>query len=790
MLGTLCALVMGAGLGGPFARVAQAVQHVYALPQSYAPAQAYAPAQGYAPAQAYAPAQGTQHQTPSPLDGEPDARVTLAPGRVIAPVGSEVILIAGVCRGDGFYAVGERIQWILNPGSVGYFVSQDQGTSLDWLMGLGQPTWKVDNMLAVGLTSRRNTLLTRGTPTPADDTSVLRGQTWISVSSPVEGVSHVTAFAPSTHGWDRNKKTATIHWIDAQWTFPQPAINPVGTGHVFTSRVSRLTNGAPIEGWLVRYQWTGGASAGFAPDGAASVEVPTDAQGLASVEVFQPQPAAGTSEILVSVVRPAQANDPPGSELILGSGTTTKTWTAPDIALRKSGPSQASVGATLTYVIEVSNPGGLATTDVVVTDQIAPPLSYLASRPEGQINGGVLSWDVGELGPHESRRFEVDLRADAAGEASNCAQVTAAQGISAQDCAITRVDAPSVDVQVQAPTQASIGDSVTFDITVVNRGTVAATGLVAVARLDEGMIHSSGANPIEHDLQDLEPGQATRMPITVQVQRAGHYCLLIDVQGDANLRGSDRACLEVAEAPRPGLSVRKTSPDRRMLGATVDFTILVTNTGTAPLTDLVIRDHYDPQLEPTEATRGFVQEGGDLDLVWRVPSLQPGQVEKRTVRCRCIAGSARTCNQVRVSCREGLQAEDEACLEIISEQPQLGLTVADRRDPIQLGNEQIYEIQITNHGDTPARSVQVVATLGVQSTALPPLVSDPVKYTIQGGTIRYNLIQEVRPGQTINLQLRARAAAAGASQVRVELTAQGLPQALSAEETTQIFAGP
>ena len=265
----------------------------------------------------------------------------LTPRTTVAPVGSEVVLVAGVRGADRYLRTNERVEWTMAPGGVGEFVELDRHYFPDLL--LGDFTWprKVSATQVITSTSRQYLRLTRGTPTPADDVIVHRGQTWVTVTSPVEGTSYVTAFAPAVYGWDRHKQTAMIHWLDAQWQFPPPAINAVGTRHVFTTMVMRQSDQSPRAGWVVRYTISGGPPAAFAATGGPTVDVQTDATGRANAEIYQPQPTCGTNAIGILVIRPAGSGGLTGP-LVVGSGGTSKTWSAPGLALRMSGPAIAS----------------------------------------------------------------------------------------------------------------------------------------------------------------------------------------------------------------------------------------------------------------------------------------------------------------------------------------------------------------------------------------------------------------------------------------------------------------
>ena len=127
---------------------------------------------------------------------------------------------------------------------------------------------------------------------------MLRGQGWITLTSPIEGTSHVTVVAPEVYGWDARTKSATVHFVDAVVQYPPPAINPAGTKHVFTTTVTRHSNQSPCENWLVRYEIVGGPPAGFLPSGAHGGRSP-----------HQLRPARRCAEIVQTAARVRREQD-------------------------------------------------------------------------------------------------------------------------------------------------------------------------------------------------------------------------------------------------------------------------------------------------------------------------------------------------------------------------------------------------------------------------------------------------------------------------------------------------
>ena len=50
-------------------------------------------------------------------------RLILTPSKLVAPVGSEVVLLAGICGSDGYYLTKQPVEWLLSQESVGNFVA-------------------------------------------------------------------------------------------------------------------------------------------------------------------------------------------------------------------------------------------------------------------------------------------------------------------------------------------------------------------------------------------------------------------------------------------------------------------------------------------------------------------------------------------------------------------------------------------------------------------------------------------------------------------------------------------
>lgn len=736
------------------------------------------------------------------------AAVSVAPQTVVAPVGSEVAMVASANGRNGRMETGRRVEWTLDPAGVGHFVAVDGASVFHPFLRWDSWPRKVDATFAIAKTLRNNITLTRGTPIIDDDMLLMSGQTWITVASPVEGTSYLSAYAPDVHGWDSHRQTARIHWVDAVWSFPPAAVNPAGTRHVFTTTVLRHSDQSPIEGWLVRYEIIDGPPAGFAPDGATAIQVPTDELGQANAEIFQTTPQSGTNTVRIEIIRPAQTAGGAAPRLVIASGTTTKSWSSPDIALQMAGPSRGSIGSTLTYRIDVSNPGGVTATGVSVNSDIPEGLSYLNSTPAAAANGPRLQWSLGDIEAGQMRSIEINLRADRAGTISNCATASTAEGLTAQNCAATTVTVPSLEVTVNGPSRVRVGDQVVFDITIANRSDVLATDLVLINRFDAGLQHEVSGSPIERDLENLEPGQARRVQIAFTATQPGEQCSVAEVEANAGAASTARACVvvEAATAPpatipsepqpqpqpptTPGqaqVQVRKTGPASRLVGNMALFAIEVTNSGSVPLTNVKVVDNYDTSLDPQQASDGYEIVG--QDLVWTESSLAPGETAKFEINCRCTQAIERSCNRVTVTADGGVRADDEFCLTIESPPAGLTMSLSDLNDPVEVGKQLTYEIRVQNQGQAADGNITVTVQLPREFSPVAIGTSGPTSQTIEGQTIRFAPVAELGVGETLTYRVRVQANTAGMVRVMASLSSQSLAAPITAEESTSIFDG-
>ncbi|MGH7194639.1 MAG: hypothetical protein ACREJM_14065, partial [Candidatus Saccharimonadales bacterium] len=120
----------------------------------------------------------------------------------------------------------------------------------------------------------------------------------------------------------------------------------------------------------------------------------------------------------------------------------------------------------------------------------------------------------------------------------------------------------------------------------------------------------------------------------------------------------------------------------------------------------------------------------------------------------------------------------------------LSAAISEAGDPVAMGKETTYLIQVRSNGSDIERQVAVTVTLPDQVRPVADGAQGPSAATIRGNTIQFAAVAQLAAGATLEYRVRGRAAQAGNGVARAVVTAQGLDEPITAEETTTVVARP
>jgi uncharacterized repeat protein (TIGR01451 family) len=778
--------------------------------------------------------QGNIQQTPLPpkiqVSGPvcPDANcppagpvLQVTPSRLVAPVNTEVLLAAGITDGRGYYVLRQPLEWMLAPDGVGHVMAVGKESHKGVSYALRHSPQKVDTDYVRAHTSTIEQTIDRGTPNPNDDVLLQKGQSFITVTSPTEGTSHVTVWAPKEHNWDRRQATATIHWVDARWQFPPCASGRAGQKQVLQTVVTR-SDGAPVSGWIVRYEVVEGPEAVLTARGDRVAEVRTDGAGRATVDLLPRSLEPGITTVAIQVIRPAARGDLP--QMVVGQGQTCVSWSTPGLAVTAIGPSTVAADGAVNYRVEVTNNGDLPTRGVVLSYTPPTGVTLLNSTPAAQAFGQRFQWTIGDLPGRTTVPIEVNCRAAVAADIRSCFRAESADGLSAEGCATTRVFANALSVRMTGPEAVEVGREAQFLVDITNTGSTTLTGLVATDTFDPGLSHVGGEpSPLRKAIvQPLAPGDTAKIALSFIVTQPGRHTHRLDVTAEGGHAAGARAVVTgtpAASAPPPvtpaRLDVRVTGPRTQRAGEIAEYIVEVTNRGASAATNVTIDVLYGINLKLEAASGQFDEQPERRTMTWRVPQIAAGATVRKQFNCLCLnaddvpatvritvaSDQTRTAPQAAEArttitpgaTRPPVDPTRDPTGRAPVEPPAAGdlkVTIRELADPIVVGGKTTYIVEILNDRQVSDRDVTLKLEIpeGMQfATNRGP--TEIVGVSRDGRTVEMKPVAEIRAGEALAAyQVEVSGQRPGKYKVRATVTSVRTPVGVSVEAETTVNA--
>ncbi|MEE2639064.1 MAG: hypothetical protein VX768_00435 [Planctomycetota bacterium] len=589
-------------------------------------------------------------------------RIILTPDEIVAPVGSEVVVMAGICGNDGHYVIQQPIEWMLSQESVGNMVTVANSRNQLISKVIGPNSKKISTGFAKTVTSSSRERITKGTPSPGDDVFVGKGQTWVTLTSPSEGTSHLTCVAPQAEGWDRRRSAARIHWLDARWQLPSDLSANNGQTVELPVVLTR-SNGEPIPGWQVSYEIVGGTNAGLLPSGSQKADLTSNSLGQSSIGIRQLANGPANAQVRVRVVRPGT---PYGSsrQLTVVDQVVNVRWTAPALSIEIVGPKNVGRDAEFTYRVNITNPGDAVARNAVLNlDSIDPKLEILSRQPEGKVVGGNIQWNLGNIRPGQvPLSIDLKLKAFRAGKTVTCFSVGSVEDNlpPVKACMESTVSVPCIGLKINGPTEAQVGQTVTYTLRIENQCEQPLSGIRLIANYDSGLNFPGQPSPISQKLnQQIEFGFYKELDISFEVTRPGRQCFTIDVTSNDGSKARIQQCVQVSESPAPSASI---SIDGPAIGSVMDqnqrYVIDVKNTGNVPLTGVEVSVSFDKSFSPQNAQEGFRRRGTD-EIYWQLDRIEVGEIIPLAIEHQLLLESDNAINIVRITSREGVDERDQ-----------------------------------------------------------------------------------------------------------------------------------
>jgi uncharacterized repeat protein (TIGR01451 family) len=446
------------------------------------------------------------------------------------------------------------------------------------------------------------------------------------------------------------------------------------------------------------------------------------------------------------------------------------------LLLEKIGPTTVNAGSPLAYELVIRNVTNAPLSHVRVEDDLPPGVQLLSAEPKPEVQRNKMVWNFAVLDPGTERRCKVQLMLTAVGEMNSCAMAT----FEVNACLRTIVTQPHLILKKTGPSTVAMGEKAVFQLELMNDGNGPATGVVLYDCLPEGLEHPQGPS-IEAEIGTLGPGESKKLTLETRATKPGKLTNRAKATGAGNLCVTAEATVLVTA---PALSLRKSGPRTRFIGREAEFDIEIQNPGSAPATNVQILDRIPQGLEFVSASDNGTYDPETRSVLWNLGTLNPGQREGISLK---LVGKVEGdfINQAFARAEHNLEARAEAPIRIDGVAA-LMLEVVDLDDPVEQGNETVYEIHVINQGTSPCSRLQIVAT--APEGMVPRNGTGPSAARISGQTVTFDPVDRLAAHADATYRVRVLCKTAGDWRFRVQMRCDQLRTPVLEEESTRIYA--
>jgi uncharacterized repeat protein (TIGR01451 family) len=346
--------------------------------------------------------------------------------------------------------------------------------------------------------------------------------------------------------------------------------------------------------------------------------------------------------------------------------------------------------------------------------------------------------------------------------------------------------------QVTSKSSVLKGQQVRFDITITNNGDGPARDVLVRADLSPGLKHDPQGNQLELSLAEhsgkaeLGPGESLRLPpLVVDAVGGGEHTCTVTVTSPDVVEGDPGAkSVKAVTITEPMLQLALDGPRKRPTDSVGEYTITVTNPGSAPAKEVRVAAKLTGSGRPYRSP-GAEWVANQRALVWTIPQVEPdGKPQTFKFRVR-FEGVGTFQVHGEATARGGLR-ELKDCTTSIEGSALVELAISEDLKVLDVGQETVFRIRVHNLGTKEAQQVQVNAELSENLMAIETAGTDLNEQAqTDKATQRqvvFPAIPRVAPGGELVLAIRAEAKAPGLASCRVRLSHQDLPAGSQLED--------
>jgi uncharacterized repeat protein (TIGR01451 family) len=279
-------------------------------------------------------------------------------------------------------------------------------------------------------------------------------------------------------------------------------------------------------------------------------------------------------------------------------------------------------GQSVPIEIRVRN-RGKRVENVIAAARLPDGWQVLDAEPNSEREPGSLRWTLGamEAGAERVLHLRVATMAEARPASQFASSVNVTYQASVQHTARAIVHQPALAMRISAPDTAQAGEVTTIGITIENKGSAAADGVVLQTVLPAGLSHPGGSD-LETDVGTVQPGESKRITLAVTPTNAGVFRHRVRLMCNGQL-AVDQESRVVAQ----DLKITVTANGPRLLYPewTGSFEVALRNDDSRPVEQVSVVVSLPSGLAVVRSSDNGVYDSRDRNLRWHISVLKPGE---------------------------------------------------------------------------------------------------------------------------------------------------------------------
>ncbi len=180
------------------------------------------------------------------------------------------------------------------------------------------------------------------------------------------------------------------------------------------------------------------------------------------------------------------------------------------LLVKKTVPVEVLVGQKFDYAYKASNLTEYPIQMVTVADRISPNFNPAESDPPPtKMEDGIATWQIGTLGPKETKTIHVKGSSAEEGAVSTCGWASYSPFL----CGDIKVVKANLELIKTAPAEVVMCDTIPMTLTVKNSGSSGLRGVKVTDVLPDGL-NSDGKSQVVFDAGNLVPGESKSSSLT------------------------------------------------------------------------------------------------------------------------------------------------------------------------------------------------------------------------------------------------------------------------------------